>query len=596
MAWIRSRQRVAVLVSLLALIVAGGQALAAVGSPESDTVPGVRHQLAASSGDLLPSERWGLEVRDGDGRAFQAVIGRDDRQQVTDTTRFPNSAVSYIEAWKDGKDFVFACSAAFVGPKVLLTAAHCLWAADFGGFPDGVALAPGLNGKQRPFGVAYAAEVWVPDGWIDAGGSIGLGHRFDYALIVLPDGKLGEQVGAFNVAALSDEELRARDFQPSTAGYPSDKPLGTQWFGTAEAFGQVRSDLLVHQIDVYQGQSGSPVWRGSDLTVVGVISFETTRNNYTRRITSKVLHELNSACKSLGCAINQHDAAPEPEPTATPAPEPTPTPSPTAPETPPQGDLTAFDRTYRRTDDPINAGMVDRTWIWGPVISDVTVEPYDDAPGGARAVRYHEKSRMEITAPDADSSAPWYVTNGLLARELVTGELQAGDERWEQREPAQVNVAGDPNDPDAPTYASFLELLGAPPVDVGAPITATVDRAGAVGENPDLAAYGVTGAQLTPETNHVVASVFWEFMNSSGVVNLDGAYVVDLLFESPYFATGLPITEAYWTRVDVGGTERLVLIQVFERRVLTYTPGNPPGWEVEAGNVGSHYHQWRYGG
>ena len=30
--------------------------------------------------------------------------------------------------------------------------------------------------------------------------------------------------------------------------------------------------------------------------------------------------------------------------------------------------------------------------------------------------------------------------------------------------------------------------------------------------------------------------------------------------------------------------------------VLTYTPGNPPGWEVEAGNVGSHYHQWRYGG
>jgi len=36
-------------------------------------------------------------------------------------------------------------------------------------------------------------------------------------------------------------------------------------------------------------------------------------------------------------------------------------------------------------------------------------------------------------------------------------------------------------------------------------------------------------------------------------------------------------------------------VQVFERRVLTYTPGNPPGWDVEAGNVGLHYYEWRYG-
>ncbi|HUG15695.1 MAG TPA: CHRD domain-containing protein, partial [Thermomicrobiales bacterium] len=28
---------------------------------------------------------------------------------------------------------------------------------------------------------------------------------------------------------------------------------------------------------------------------------------------------------------------------------------------------------------------------------------------------------------------------------------------------------------------------------------------------------------------------------------------------------------------------------------LTYTPGNPAGWLVEAGNVGQHYHNWRHG-
>ena len=37
-----------------------------------------------------------------------------------------------------------------------------------------------------------------------------------------------------------------------------------------------------------------------------------------------------------------------------------------------------------------------------------------------------------------------------------------------------------------------------------------------------------------------------------------------------------------------------VLVQAFERRVLTYTPDNAPEWRVEMGNVGQHYYQWRY--
>jgi hypothetical protein len=37
-----------------------------------------------------------------------------------------------------------------------------------------------------------------------------------------------------------------------------------------------------------------------------------------------------------------------------------------------------------------------------------------------------------------------------------------------------------------------------------------------------------------------------------------------------------------------------VLIQAFERRVLTYTPDNPPGFTVEYGNIGRHYYTWRY--
>ena len=85
-------------------------------------------------------------------------------------------------------------------------------------------------------------------------------------------------------------------------------------------------------------------------------------------------------------------------------------------------------------------------------------------------------------------------------------------------------------------------------------------------------------------------------MNSSGLILDAGVnYINGQLFENPYYATGLPISGAYWANVKVGGAQTDVLIQVFERRVLTYTPGNSPGWQVEAGNVGLHYFNWRYG-
>jgi len=67
------------------------------------------------------------------------------------------------------------------------------------------------------------------------------------------------------------------------------------------------------------------------------------------------------------------------------------------------------------------------------------------------------------------------------------------------------------------------------------------------------------------------------------------------LFDPWFYATGYPITEAYWTQVKLKDIYSDVLIQCFERRCLTYTPSNDPGWRVEMGNVGQHYYQWRYG-
>jgi LPXTG-site transpeptidase (sortase) family protein len=62
------------------------------------------------------------------------------------------------------------------------------------------------------------------------------------------------------------------------------------------------------------------------------------------------------------------------------------------------------------------------------------------------------------------------------------------------------------------------------------------------------------------------------------------------------YALGYPITEPFWVKARVGGQDKDVLIQAFERRVLSYTPSNAAGWQVEMGNVGRHYDDWRYHG
>jgi hypothetical protein len=264
--------------------------------------------------------------------------------------------------------------------------------------------------------------------------------------------------------------------------------------------------------------------------------------------------------------------------------------------TPPAMQPEALTRVWSRTDKPVADEVFLRTWMWGPQANGGEMaEAYAEASNGFRIVQYFDKARMEVTHPDTgDPESVWYVTNGLLVVELITGRLQRGDATFEERTPAQVNVAGDADDPLGPTYATFGHLLDATPAPVGSLVTQRLERAGVVINDPALATQEISVGMVDTVTNHSIAAPFWSFMNASGTIYEDGAFVTDLLFQDPFFATGRPITEAYWANVKVGGVYTDVLIQCFERRCLTYTPSNDPVWRVEAGNVGQPYYRWRY--
>ena len=250
----------------------------------------------------------------------------------------------------------------------------------------------------------------------------------------------------------------------------------------------------------------------------------------------------------------------------------------------------AFQSVWSRTDQVVAAQQATRTWMWGPAGLVGRAEVYQQTNGGARQVQYFDKARMEITDWQRDRANPWFVTNGLLVREMVEGRLQIGDATFLDREPASIGIAGDADDRAGPTYASFAAHLQGVPDRVGQTAALLLRRDGttaAAAERPEarLQAY-------VPETGHNIAQVFWDFLQARGPVE-DGTREDTLV--DWVFAMGYPISEPFWTRVKVGGVEKDVLVQAFQRRVLTYTPSNPAGWQVEMGNVGRHYYAWRYG-
>jgi beta-lactamase class A len=244
-------------------------------------------------------------------------------------------------------------------------------------------------------------------------------------------------------------------------------------------------------------------------------------------------------------------------------------------------------RLWARDDATIASGEEQRTWTWGPLVLNETVEPYAQAPSGQRQVWYLDKGRMEITHPEADTDDDWFVTSGLLVRELISGQMQLGDEQFEFWQPAEVPVAGDMEAVPEQTitfavlrpYASIDGEGRAPERDKAVPIVDLINPGGALTTDEHLATYNVRAGAYDEVLGHNIAHVFLDAIPA----------------ETMLYIAGRPLTEPFWARVPINRERRDVLIQAFERRVLTYTPNNPDGWQVEWGNAGRQYAQWRYG-
>ncbi|MEZ4569409.1 MAG: hypothetical protein R2849_03615 [Thermomicrobiales bacterium] len=253
---------------------------------------------------------------------------------------------------------------------------------------------------------------------------------------------------------------------------------------------------------------------------------------------------------------------------------------------------------WEMTDGQIVNGSVQRAWAFGPEPIAAAYEYYPQSPTKFRNIVYYDKGRLDLLNPQSPTGSIWMVSGALLTTELLSGRIQLGEEEFVRREPADIALVGDLEQPDPVTYAVLA-------------------RHSSVQLDDDTETEPETGERVESDRNlNQVGKEVTEILASDGTIHpgavLDqGVRIVeyeDLLghnVASPFagWATdlgmpalnilGLPITEPYWINTEIDGIPTLVLIQAFERRTLTYTPSNPEGWKVESGNVGLHYRLWR---
>lgn len=218
----------------------------------------------------------------------EVVIGPDNRVRVGNTTVYPWRAICSLRITAaNGSRFIG--TGWLIGPRTVITAGHCVFMHDAGGWVRSIEVIPGLNDSSRPFGSHLGTQFRSVAGWTQS-----KNREFDYAAIILPPGnRPGDQTGTFGFAVRDDALLSSAALNLS--GYPGDKGGSQQWFHAQKAK-LVSPRVITYDIDTAGGQSGAPVWvlqNGQRTAVVVHTNGASSGNSATRIVTPVFNNMLN---------------------------------------------------------------------------------------------------------------------------------------------------------------------------------------------------------------------------------------------------------------------------------------------------------------
>ena len=233
--------------------------------------------LLASYSELIP--KWEAEMR-------EVIIGADNRVRVFANTTFPWRAICSLKITaKDNSKWIG--TGWLVAPRTVITAGHCVFMHDHGGWAKSIEVIPGLNDGSRPYGSGVSSNLRSVAGWTSS-----KNRDYDYGAIILPASyRPGDRTGYFGFGVKTDAYLMSSVLNLS--GYPGDKGGNQQWFMALRPK-SVSSRVIRYDIDTMGGQSGAPVWVkvGDVRTCIGIHTNGHLSGNSATRIVTPVFNNI----------------------------------------------------------------------------------------------------------------------------------------------------------------------------------------------------------------------------------------------------------------------------------------------------------------
>ncbi len=243
-------------------------------------------RLLVSGKGELNKPRIVSDLRVIRGSMPESIIGRDDRTKVIDSENRPWRMICSLKI--NGRVGGAIGTGFFVAPKIIITAGHCVFHPNLGGWAKEIIISPGRFESEHPFpkNPAYQKPIVshrfiTVKGWTED-----QNPDFDYAAIYIDD-PIGNETGWFSMAVLDNDALKGR--LVNIAGYPGDRDFGRNQYFCADKIDKVQSNRFFYTADSYGGQSGGPCWFQDDNNqpiVIGIHSYgvggDFTLNSATR--------------------------------------------------------------------------------------------------------------------------------------------------------------------------------------------------------------------------------------------------------------------------------------------------------------------------
>lgn len=209
------------------------------------------------------------------------IHGQYARTEVSSLEEFRNKVTGLIIDEKTKA----TCTGVLIGPKHVLTAAHCVYNFKTKEWSKGFRFIAGKLAKDHEgLGPSSAFRFFLQKEYVET-----MEEEYDFALVELEQ-SLGEKIGWAGFRSLTKEESATGKTLPITfAGYPGDKEDGSLW--SVSCPGMVEGNLLSSFCDSYAGMSGSALFRQNDQEnyVIGVHAFGGPKKNGGVTINSKNL-------------------------------------------------------------------------------------------------------------------------------------------------------------------------------------------------------------------------------------------------------------------------------------------------------------------